>query len=295
MVRNEATKKVLQVENSFPIVVPESPEEISPISNPKSDLPLVLIVEDNQDVARYLQSCFNGAYQLLFAKDGQEGIDLALEHTPDLIISDIMMPEKDGYELCRTLKNTEASSHIPIVLLTAKAELDAKIEGLQKGADAYLYKPFHKEELLAYVHNLLDVRLKLQAHYLHQAGLTANTEPAQILNNSSIEQAMEHAFIQKIKTLVEADFSKQWDVPELARALQVSISQLHRKLTALTGMHTTEFVRYVRLVRASEILRSNREEKIVVIAYEVGFTSANEFARRFKEVFGMTPGEWRKQ
>jgi AraC-like DNA-binding protein len=94
--------------------------------------------------------------------------------------------------------------------------------------------------------------------------------------------------------LIEADFSKQWDVPELARALQVSISQLHRKLTALTGMHTTEFVRYVRLVRACEKLRSNLEEKIVVIAYEVGFTSPNEFARRFKEVFGMTPGEWRK-
>jgi signal transduction histidine kinase/ligand-binding sensor domain-containing protein/DNA-binding response OmpR family regulator len=296
MVKDEATKKVLQVENSYPVVVPKPLAEITPSLSPQSDLPLVLIVEDNRDVVRYLQSCFNGAYQILYAKDGQEGIDMALEYIPDLIISDIMMPEKDGYELCRTLKNTEASSHIPIVLLTAKADLEAKIEGLQKGADAYLYKPFHKEELLITVSNLLEVRLKLQAHYLHQAGLTTTKdEQPQIPNNSSLELAMEHAFIQKIKTLVEADFSKQWDVPELARALQVSISQLHRKLTALTGMHTTEFVRYVRLVKAREKLRSNREEKIAVIAYEVGFTSPNEFTRRFKEVFGVTPGEWRKQ
>lgn len=259
--------------------------------------PLLLLVEDNHDVIRYLLTCLTTDYRIEIAHNGQQGIEKAIKLVPDLIISDVMMPQKDGFEVCYTLKTDERTSHIPIILLTAKADLESKLAGLQRGADAYLPKPFHKEELLTHIRNLLEVRKKLHAWYLAQAGLRipistkveSKPAPAQTL-----EQAMEHAFIQKIRTLLEADLGRQWLVPELAQSLYVSVSQLHRKLEALTGMHPTEFVRYVRLVHAGRLLRERPEERITAISYEVGFTSPNEFSRRFREVFDVTPGEWRR-
>lgn len=256
--------------------------------------PLLLIVEDNVDVVQYLQSCFNKRYRIEWARDGQEGVEKALDLVPDLILSDVMMPVKDGYELCHTLKSDARSSHIPIILLTAKADMDSKLDGLQRGADVYLSKPFHAGELLAQVHNLLDIRKKLQAYYLQQAGLEMAGATSQV-PPPNLESGMEHEFIQKVRMLLKADLSKQWEVPELAQALQVSVSQLHRKLEALTGMHTTAFVRRVRLVKAKEKLLQTPKETIATIGYAVGFNSPNEFSRRFKEVFGMTPGEWREQ
>lgn len=253
--------------------------------------PLVLIIEDNEDVVDYLVLCLQADYRLLVSNDGNQGIEKARATVPDLIISDVMMPGKDGFEVCQTLKTDERTSHIPIILLTAKADLESRLIGLRRGADAYLAKPFNKEELLVHIRNLLEVRQKLQAHY---RGLLAAGNQGPTPAKAPLEQVMEHAFIQKIKTLLEKDLILQWEVPDLAYQLHISVSQLHRKLAALTGMHTTEFVRYIRLVHARDLLLQRPEEKISAVAYDVGFKSPNEFSRRFKEVFGMTPAEWRE-
>ncbi|MBK8193787.1 MAG: response regulator [Lewinellaceae bacterium] len=260
-------------------------------SGQPSNKPLVLLVEDNPDVVRYLQTCLHSGYRIETTFDGVQGIEKALESVPDLIISDVMMPRKDGFEVCRVLKNDERTSHIPIILLTAKADIESRLVGLKRGADAYLAKPFHKEELLVRIYNLLEVRRRLQTHYLTLAGLKEGEMPPGMVVP---EHEMEDAFIQKVRELIEADFSVQWQVPELAHKLLVSTTQLHRKLAALTGMHTTEFVRHVRLTKASQLLRSKPDERISAIASESGFENVNEFNRRFKEVFGMPPGEWRK-
>jgi signal transduction histidine kinase/ligand-binding sensor domain-containing protein/CheY-like chemotaxis protein/AraC-like DNA-binding protein len=259
----------------------------------KRQAPLVLIVEDNRDVVQYLITCLGAHYRIELAFDGQEGIEKALALTPDLIVSDVMMPRKDGFELCHTLKTDLRTSHIPIVLLTAKADRESKLTGLRQGADAYLAKPFYQEELETQIQNLLQLREKLQAHFLAKVDPQAKPQESQTAAGS-LAQAMEHAFIQKVMALIEEDFGKQWEVPVLAEALHLSPSQLHRKLKALTDMHTTQFMRYVRLSRAAQLLITQPEATIAGIAYEVGFNSPSEFSRRFKKRFEMTPKAWRK-
>jgi CheY-like chemotaxis protein len=137
----------------------------SPLPPANNDSPSILLIEDNPDVVEYLAACLKETYDLDFAYNGRAGIEKALETIPDLIISDVMMPEKDGFEVCDFLKNDERTSHIPIVLLTAKADVESRIAGLKRGADAYLAKPFHQEELLVTLANLLELRRKLQARY----------------------------------------------------------------------------------------------------------------------------------
>ncbi|MBV6441651.1 MAG: response regulator [Haliscomenobacteraceae bacterium CHB4] len=270
---------------------PEKPKAVP--AEKSKEKSLILIVEDNPDVTQYLQSCLRYEHRIEVAYDGEQGIEKALELVPDLIISDVMMPRKDGFDVCHTLKTDERTSHIPIILLTAKADIESRLTGLRRGADAYLAKPFHKEELLVRIQNLLEVRRKMHAHYLALAGLKSGDGSA-VAAKASPDEAMEHAFIQKVRALVEEDFSTQWQVKQLADKLFVSTSQLHRKLEALTGMHTTEFVRYIRLAKAGELLLAQPDEKISAIAYDVGFENVNEFNRRFKEMFGVSPGEWRK-
>ncbi len=261
-------------------------------SKKERSAPLVLLVEDNPDVVHYLQQCLHPLYRIAVARDGAQGIDRALDLMPDLIVSDVMMPHKDGFEVCHTLKTDTRTSHIPIILLTAKADIDSRIAGLKRGADDYLAKPFHKEELLVRIANLLEALRKLRAYYLRSAGLATDGEEPMALPPDPVT-AQEQRFLEEVKNLIEADLQRQWTVPELADALFVSVSQLHRKLDALSGMHTTQFVRHVRLTRARTELRARPADKIASIAYDVGFSNAQEFSRRFKELFGVTPGEWR--
>ena len=140
--------------------------EVVAVASKKKNQPLVLVIEDNPDVVQYLIACLDSDYQIEVAHNGQRGIDKALEIIPDLIISDVMMPEKDGFEVTQFLKTNECTSHIPIILLTAKADVASKIEGLQRGADAYLPKPFDKMELLVRMEKLLELRKNLRSYYL---------------------------------------------------------------------------------------------------------------------------------
>lgn len=212
--------------------------------DPNPISPLVLLVEDNADVVAYLSGCLSG-YRLLVAHNGQEGFDRATEAVPDLIISDVMMPVMDGLELCRRLKTDASTNHIPVVLLTARAGLDSKIEGLEHGADAYIEKPFAPEELLVHLKSLLELRRRLQHHYLQAAGLTKN---AVVLDNLLEFHKTEDMFVKKVREIVEVHIDDyDFNIAQLCREVLLSQSQLQRKLEALTGYSPNQFIRYVRL------------------------------------------------
>lgn len=246
--------------------------------------PTLLIVEDNIDVATYLKACLEEKYLIQLAWNGQEGIDYAIDQVPDIIISDVMMPEKDGYELCRRLKNDRRTSHIPIVLLTAKADTDSRIEGLERGADAYLAKPFNQQELLVQLANLLEIRKKLQAHYRSLDSLPAVGDSFPNL---------EDEFLASVRQAIETNLDdEQFRIPELCKTIGVSRTQLHRKVKALTNLSTTHFIRNIRLQKARALLRTT-DLNITQVAFEVGFSDPRYFSRTFQELFGHTPSAMR--
>ncbi len=215
--------------------------------------PLLLLVEDNPELRSFLKQSLAQNFKVEEAADGQEGIEKAIEHIPDLIISDLMMPRKNGYELTDTLKQNEKTSHIPIILLTAKAAPENQVEGVQKGADVYLTKPFNTEVLLAYIHNLIEVRRKLHQKYQVQ-------EKAPIDEKLKVFEPSEHQFLKKLHQILEEQLdNSELTADELARKMLMSRSQLHRKIKALTNQHTTEFIRSYRLDRAMELLRQQKE------------------------------------
>lgn len=251
------------------------------------DRPLALIVEDNPDLITYMQSILGNQYDLDVARNGQEGIEKALEVIPDIIISDIMMPVKDGYELCETLKTNIRTSHIPIILLTAKATQDDKIKGLTFGADAYLLKPFDKKELLIRVEKLIELRRSLQSTY--SSGVLAEKLP----ENGQLDQ--ENEFLQQLRAQIEPEIENAgFTIPQLATAMAMSQIQVYRKLKALTGQTPSQFIRRLRLEKGKELLK-DEEKTIAEVAYDVGFTDPNYFSKTFHQEFGSPPGEYRKR
>ncbi len=247
----------------------------------------VLVVEDNRDVRHYLVTLLQGQYQVFIAKDGQEGADKAVELIPDIIISDVMMPKKDGFELCRELKSDFRTSHIPIILLTSKNSVESRIQGLREGADAYLSKPFNHEELFVRVRMLLEVRKKLQDRYLSISDLPL-AEPIR-----EEQFALEDAFIARLKEVIEVNMHRSsFSVPELCREMGVSRSLLHRKLKALTNKSTSYFIRLVRLEKAKELLK-DPNLNVTEVAYEVGFSDISYFSKCFTEEYGLSPSGYR--
>lgn len=248
--------------------------------------PLLLIVEDNPDVQFYIAECVRSEYRVTFAENGAEGIQKAIEQIPDIIISDVMMPEKDGFELCETLKNDELTSHIPIVLLTARADVESRIAGLKRGADDYLAKPFEPAELEARLANLIQLRRRLQQRYAAIPQMPAPSPDPGL--------AMEDAFLLKIREIVERHLSdSDFEILQLEQALGMSRSQVFRKVKALTGASPSIFIRSIRLHKAKALLLDN-QKSIAEVAYEVGFSAPTYFAKTFLETFGKTPTEWRQ-
>ena len=275
-------------------------EAAPPFVNRKSEIvnekPLVLVVEDNPDVQAYLAGCLEEKYQVELSNDGREGIERAIELVPDLVISDVMMPGADGYELCRALKNDERTSHIPIVMLTAKADIESKIEGLEHGADAYLAKPFHQKELFVRLEKLLELRKTLQARY-GSSHPSANTEfplTEQVIpHSSSLIPDREEAFLQKVRLVIESRLSDEdYDVVQLSRELGMSRSQLFRKMKALTDKSIAAFIRSYRLHRAKQLLEST-DLNVSEIAYNVGYKDPSYFTKTFLEEFGVLPSSFR--
>ncbi len=244
----------------------------------------LLLVEDNPDMRAFIRETIDAQFQVIEAADGQDGVEKALEHIPDIIISDVMMPRKDGLELCEALKNNERTSHIPIVLLTAKTSVESRLAGLQRGADDYLAKPFHREELLLRVRNLLENRRRLRERY-------ASLQPPEPALEKDIQ--IEDAFLLKVRTIVEEHFSEtEFEIDQLARELSMSRSQLFRKVKALTGQSPSIFIRNVRLQRGRELLLST-EMTVSEVAYEVGFSTPGYFSDAFVEAFGVRPSQVR--
>lgn len=277
----------------IPVVVRKEPVVVSNEHTAPST-PLILLVEDNVDVVAYTASCLP-QYKLAVGKDGKEGFEIAVEVIPDLIITDVMMPFIDGFEMCRKLRQDERTSHIPIIMLTAKADMQSKLEGLEKGADVYLEKPFHKEELLVRIKKLLELRKKLQQYYSKQIGIVLPAETAAINEHTTniIEEPAEHEFVKKVRELVEANFTNyEFSVEQLCKKIFMSHSQLHRKLEALTGCSPNKFIRIVRLNKSKELL-TNPSLSIATIALDCGYNDPGYFARVFKQEFGITPQEWR--
>ena len=246
------------------------------------DLPILLIIEDNRDVITYIESLLYSQYTIYTAKNGQVGIERAISLVPDIIISDVMMPIKNGYEVCEALKKEEQTSHIPIILLTAKSTQKDKMDGLKYGADAFLTKPFYKEELLLRIEQLVAVRKKLQERY---AGNIATP---------SADQPIENIFLEKVLASIETQISNAtFSVPELATTLSMSKSQLYRKLKAVTGQTPSYYIRLARLEKGKNLLETT-QLNISEIAYEVGFTDPNYFSRTFQQEFGNSPSDFRK-
>lgn len=264
-------------------VASEAAPELINLNFDKHETLQLLLVEDNEDVITYIKSCLKDKYEIEVARDGQEGIEKAYELIPDIIISDLMMPKKNGFEVCRTLKKNEKTSHIPIILLTAKATQEDKIEGLETGADAYMMKPFQKKELRVRLKKLIENRVTLQAKY--RGNLTVTSKKT---TNG------EDVFFQKVIQVLQKELDNpNFSVAELSKEMHLSSTQMYRKLKALTGIPPNKFIRRFRLQHSLDLLQ-NSSMNIAEIAYEVGFSDPNYFSRAFSEEFGKTPSEIRK-
>ncbi len=263
------------------------PDFQSAIRNPQSAIEksaIILVVEDNPDVRSYIVDQFREQYQIIEAENGRLGLERALETTPDLVISDIMMPEMDGTEFCKLLKTNEKTSHIPVVMLTALAEQGDRLKGLELGADDYLVKPFDAKELTVRVANLIAGRQKLQEHY--RRSLNSFAPIAEVKAES-----VDAVFLKKVREAVETNLEDEnFSVVELSGQVGMSRSQLHRKLSALTGFSPNEVIRNMRLERAKQLLEK-RVGNASEVAYMTGFNSPAYFAKCFKDYFGMTPTE----
>jgi len=282
-ISNSATQiKDVQIPLSSNLYASASGKEfLHPDPDDKSELPHALIIEDNADVAHYLETCLTGKYQTLHSANGEIGIEMAFDKVPDIIITDVMMPVKDGLEVCSTLKTDERTDHIPIIMLTAKVTMKDRLAGLSYGADAYLTKPFVKAELLTRLDQLVLLRKKIM----------------QKIDNDSFSHFLrtraenpETKFLQKIIKIIHEEISNHsfGSSVHLSRMMQLSESQIYRKLKAITGKSTAVFIRSVRLQKAKEMIQTT-DKTISEVAYDVGFNDPSWFSRAFKEEFGYAP------
>ena len=275
---------------------PLTPEQPTPGVTSGSDN-LLLIIDDNADIRAYVRSVFENDYQILEAEDGQEGLEQATATLPNLVICDLMMPRLDGFGFCRALKSQEATSHIPVVMLTAKATVEDRIEGFDLGADDYLTKPFNRAELQARVRNLVQQRKRLYQRFAVGMPAPIPTAAPAVSEASPAEPALlraEQQFIDHLTSLVmqhldQADFT----VEALADGANLSRVQLHRKLKALTNASATDFIRHTRLAKAAELLQIG-EEPVTQVAYMVGFDNLSYFAKVFQETYGVLPSQYNR-
>ena len=253
---------------------------------------LLLIVDDNDDIRTYLRTILEKRYQLIEAANGQAGLEMACKEVPDLIISDVMMPVMNGLEFCQRVKSDVATSHVPVILLTARALSQHQVEGYESGADAYITKPFQPEVLMARVDNLLRQRQKLRKLWSGTTHQEAPTKPESIEGSNTLN-VREEAFIQRFRDVVTKQMSNSdLSVEDIGSELNLSRVQLYRKIKALTGQSPVELTRHIRLKRGRDLLETT-DMTISEIAYKVGFTAPSYFTKCFKDEFGILPGELR--
>jgi signal transduction histidine kinase/DNA-binding response OmpR family regulator len=245
---------------------------------------IILTVEDNEDIRTHITDNM-AEYNVMEAADGAAGLKIATEQLPDLVITDLMMPIMDGVELCNKLKTDERTSHIPVIMLTAKTSVEDRIEGFETGADDYLTKPFNVKELRVRVKNLIKQRQKLRERFRKELLL----EPREIAVTSVDER-----FITQSLEIIEKNMSEQdFSVEQLGSELAMSRMQLFRKIKALTDQSPSEYIRTIRLKRAAHLIKSNYGN-LAEITYEVGFNHPSYFAKCFRELYGVAPSEYNK-
>ena len=241
-----------------------------------------MVIDDHHDLRDYVARCLSTEWRVLTAADGEAGLALVAQEMPDLVVSDLMMPHLDGLELCRRVKSDERTSHIPVVLLTARTSEHNRLEGLELGADDYLIKPFRPAELQARVRNILRQRQLLRQRFAQQVTL----QPRDI----SITPADE-IFINRVMAVAETHLANpDFDVESFASELAMSRIQLYRKLKALTDQSPTDFVRVLRLRRAAQLL-AGHAGTVADVAYAVGFNNLSYFSKCFRELHGHAPSE----
>jgi signal transduction histidine kinase/DNA-binding response OmpR family regulator len=257
--------------------------DTSPVETNADEKETILVIEDNADMRGFIREQLTREYRIIEAVQGIEGFALACREIPDLIISDIMMPEMNGIALCEAIKKDERTSHIPMIMLTARDGRESKIEGLETGADDYLIKPFDSHELSARIRNLIAQRQQLRKKYSQQIVL----QPKNITISS-----VDNLFLEKVESTIEKYLSQaRFGVPQLQDALSMSKTQFHRKMKALTDQAPGEFLRNYRLKRAAQLLEQ-QGGNVTEIAFAVGFGSLSYFTRSFKDLFGKSPSEY---
>ena len=249
----------------------------------ESSLPVLLVVDDNAEIRLFIKTLFKKEYKILEAENGEAGENIALENIPDLIISDVMMPVKDGIDLSNTLKSDERTSHIPIVLLTAKSGEDNELEGLKTGADAYMIKPFKEEKLRVIINKLIATRTAIQEKFSKEPFFKArNIELTSVDTN----------LLNRIQHILDEELTNpEFNAQSFAEQVGLSRMHLHRKLKALVGLSTSEFIRVQRLKVAAKLLQEGHDN-ISEVGYAVGFNQPAYFSTAFKQQFGHSPSEY---
>lgn len=259
--------------------------KLQQIISEHGEKPTILIIDDNNDIRQYERTLLQDYYFVLEASDGREGLEIARKEVPDLVICDVMMPVMDGLEFTQQLKTNTATSHIPVIMLTAKNLEEHRAEGYEQGADSYITKPFHSKVLLARVENLLHQRAHLRQLFAQGAAEGKETEEVSRLDDR------DKAFVKQLHDIIKSHMgNSDFGVEDIGAEIGLSRVQLYRKVKAITGSSVVDLLRKARLAKARRLLETN-SMNISEVAYEVGFSSPSYFTKCFKEEYGMLPGD----
>lgn len=258
--------------------------KVQQLVSENTNRPTVLVIDDNTDIRQYERTLLQDEYIVLEAADGKEGLSVAIKEVPDLVICDVMMPVMDGLEFTEQLKTNTATSHIPVIMLTAKNLEEHRAEGYEHGADSYITKPFHSKVLLARIENLLRQRQLLK--HLYQGSQEAEKE----ISESHLEDR-DKQFLKQLQTIIQQNLSdSEFGVEDMGQQIGLSRVQLYRKVKAMTGSSVVDLLRKARLAKAKRLLET-RSMSVSEVAYEVGFSAPSYFTKCFKEEYGMLPGD----
>ncbi|MCX2475010.1 ATP-binding protein [Pedobacter sp. MC2016-05] len=270
---------------SSPEILSKVTNTNQPVSIQNDGLPLILVVEDNAEIRNYITQLLSHRYRIETAENGLVGIEKSKKSIPDLIITDLMMPQVDGYQVCATVKAEAKTSHIPVIILTAKADIDSRVAGFEQNADAYLSKPFDQRELLSIIQSLINTRKQLREAY---------GKNNLWLSNHTDLPSMEKVFLGKVKSTVALHLDdEQFSVEKLGVEIGLSRTQLHRKLIALINQSPGDLIRIIRMEHALKLLK-NKVGTVAEIAYMVGYGNPQNFSTAFSKHFGFSPSEAQK-
>lgn len=273
---------------------PHTTDSNSNESNESNDDCRILVVEDNHDVAHYIGAQLKDSYSIYYAANGQEGLQKALETVPNLIITDLMMPEMNGLDLCRHIRGNDIINHVPIIIISAKASEEERIKGLEAGADAYMTKPFNTYELRTRVAKLLESRKLMQKKF---AAAIENTKELKANDDTTAPNEADLVFLTKVADAIHTllNRSKDTSVTAIASIMCMSSSQFYRKMMAITGQTPAAYIQHIRIKKAKKLLDKNPDMKLLEVAALCGFDVYPNFVRTFKNVCGITPSEYRKR